>query len=293
MRLCPNCNEWFDDGEDICPHCGYRYVEDSGHSQIIDNEDADSAAEQLVDDIARAAKKTFKEAVKATVKKYNPWIIALTVLTNAAVLLSIIDLFVSDYCWSCYPVIVMALGFSAAKIVVAIKNKKSISSVVNRYILVMTGVLLFYSVIVTVSSKVGQDLSYLTFYVLPTVYIVCLATYLVLYFVRKINELTLLRISGTFSGVCLLITFAGGVILKAQGFALAMSILPFALSVLVFVNLGLYSFLNLKKKLSGESEKGKKDADGVKIDYEIIDEDLTGEGKDNDKDKKNAEKDKY
>lgn len=283
MRLCPNCNEWFDDREDICPHCGYRYVEDNNQSQIIDNDDINSTAEQIVDDIARAAKETVKDAIKTTIKKHNPWIITLTVLANLAVLLSVIDLFVSDYCWSCYPVILMALGFSAAKIAVAIKSKKSLSSVIGRYLLIMTGIVLFYSVIVTVASKAGQDLSYLTFYVLPFVYIAYLSTYLVLYFVKKISKYTLLRISGTLSGVCLLITFAGGVILKAQGFALAMSILPFALSLLVFVNMGLYIFINFKKQLYGEENEGKNGKEGVRIDYEIIDEDLTGEGEDKDK----------
>ena len=283
MRLCPNCNEWFDDRDDICPHCGYRYVEDNNQSQIIDNDDINSTAEQIVDDIARAAKETVKDAIKTTIKKYNPWIITLTVLANLAVLLSVIDLFVSDYCWSCYPVILMALGFSAAKIAVAIKSKKSLSSVIGRYLLIMTGIVLFYSVIVTVASKAGQDLSYLTFYVLPFVYIAYLSTYLVLYFVKKISKYTLLRISGTLSGVCLLITFAGGIILKAQGFALAMSILPFALSLLVFVNMGLYIFINFKKQLYGEENEGKNGKEGVRIDYEILEVDLTGEGEDKDK----------
>ena len=114
-------------------------------------------------------------------------------------------------------------------------------------------------------------------------YIAYLSTYLVLYFVKKISKYTLLRISGTLSGVCLLITFAGGVILKAQGFALAMSILPFALSLLVFVNMGLYIFINFKKQLYGEENEGKNGKEGVRIDYEIIDEDLTGEGEDKDK----------
>lgn len=292
MRLCPNCNEWFDDSEDICPHCGYRYVESGANGQIIDNEEDESFSDVKKSRAFDNAKKSFKEALKSTVEKYNPWAIAMTVLVNLAVLLSIIDLFVSDYCWSCYPVTVMALGFCIAKIIVAVKSEKSYAGTVNASILIMTGILLFYSLIVTVSSKVGQDLSYLTFYVLPLIYTAYIAVYLVLFFLKKITTLTLMRVSGSLTGVCFIITFAGGIILKAQGFALASSIFPFALSLLVFINAGLYAFLSLKKKLSGSDEK----SDEVHIDYEIIDEDLTGERKEDknekeDKSDSNAKKD--
>lgn len=285
MRLCPNCNEWFDDSEDICPHCGYRYAESGANGQIIDNEEDASSSEVKKSHAFDKAKKNFKETLKSTVEKYNPWAIALTVLVNLAVLLSIIDLFVSDYCWSCYPVMIMALGFCLAKIIVAVKTKKSYVGTVNASILIMTGVMLFYSLIVTVSSKAGQDLSYLTFYVLPLIYTAYIAVYLVLFFLKKITTLTLMRVSASLTGVCFIITFAGGIILKAQGFALASSIFPFALALLVFINSGLYAFLSLKKKLFGNEE----DSDEVHIDYEIIDDDLTGESK-KDKDDKKEDK---
>ena len=314
MRLCSNCNEWFDDDQNVCPNCGMKYV-GVGHNVIdndfVENNTEDSkvdfqddkenkndedkssnstrtSSKEDVSSVKKGASETakkIKRTMENTLKKYNPWIVALVVIINAWVLLSIIDLFVSKYCWSCYPVLAMALGYCIARAVAEIKREKPVLSVLSRYMLILTPLFMFYAVVVTLASKVNQNLSYLIHYVLPVAYLAYIITHLAIYFKKGMGnggEVMLIKAISPVSGMSFLIMLTGAVILKAEGFALLMCLLPFALSLLILINASLYVIINLKKKLSGLD---KEDDEEVHIDYEIIDEDITG-GEDNGNDKK-------
>lgn len=311
MKICPNCNEWLEDGEDVCPHCGWRCAY-GDRGQVIDNDDfekefcgnaddgddsdnAESADEGKEDAAVKKQKATDKirsagAAVGANFKKilekYNPWVIALAIIINVSLLLSAIDLFVSKYCWSYYPVALMTLGYCVARVIYTAKtDKKNVLGAVGKHLAALSALLLFYSLVVTVASKTGQDLSYLAYYVVPLAYIAYTAAVLILFFTKKITLSKMLGHVGSMLGICFIATFVGAVLLKAEGFALAMCILPFAIALLVFVNAGLYAYLSLKKKISSPDGKSGDKSEEVHIDYEIIDEDLTKEDGDDNQDK--------
>lgn len=250
MKLCPNCNEWFDDDKDICPHCGYRYkADDEKVTSYVDN------------DIGRV--------FKAGVRKYDPWIVTLVVLINVTLLLSIIDIFVSDFCWSCYPIIILFAGFFAARLISVRNDKRLLDKGIRRYLLILSVFILFYAIIIKLNTKVGQDLSYMIFYIIPSLYIAYTIAVMIRFFIKKISMINVVMSMLSITGVCLLLALIGAITFKAQGFALAMCLLPFAVSFLIAVNMGLFIFLDLKKKV----EKSDGEDGEIKVDYEVLDED--------------------
>lgn len=264
MKLCPNCNEWFDDDKEICPHCGYRYKEDDENvSTYIDN------------DLGRV--------VKETMQKHNPWIVALVVLINISLVLSLIDVFVSKYCWSCYPVIIIFAGYFIARIIYLATYKQLTDKNIRGYLIILSLLMMFYAIVINAGTEVGQDLSYTVFYITPILYIAYITAVLIRFFLKKISITKVIMSMLPIVGVCLTLTLVGAIGLKAQGFALAMCLIPFAISFLVVINMSLYLFVNFKKIL----EKSSKDNEEIKIHYEILnDEEEEKEDKHDDKDDK-------
>ena len=256
MKLCPNCNEWFDDDKSVCPHCGYRYKEDDERVRAyVDND--------------------LGKFVNENTKKHNPWIVSLAILLNLSIILSIIDLFVSDFCWSCFVVIIMAAVFLGARLIFLAREKRLSDKSVRLILMIFSIIIIFYALVISKASKIGQDLSYMVHYIIPTLYIAYNLAVMIRFFVKKITMTKVVSSMLSIVGICLILALIGAITFKAQGFALAMCLIPFALSFLIALNMGIYLIIDFKKKMQSlDNEDYDKDNDEeINPDYEVLKED--------------------
>lgn len=231
MRLCPNCNEWYDEKVgDVCPNCAYKYTKEDRVSVFTAND----------------IKSVIKERVT---RRNNPWIIALVALINLAVILSIIDIFVSKVCWSVYPLILCIVGFAVARLVYCRHDGNAVMRKIRAYLMILSLTLIFYSIVIKYASKVGQDISFFIVYLLPLTYIAYIIATLVRFMLKGMGKANVIWTMASIIGVCLLLMILGITVFSAKGFALALCIIPVALSVLVAINLGLVSYIKLKKNI--------------------------------------------